>query len=360
MKRILIVLLIVGLFVGIKLIFFSGNEHVTKSGPQQGPKPRVKGIVAKGISASEIIRTSGSIRADEQVALMPETAGLVTGIFFDEGSKVNKGSLLVKINDADLQAQLKRVNAQLNLAREQAGRQKQLFDIKAISREELSISENQTAVLEADKGVVEAQIAKTEIKAPFSGRIGLRGISPGMMVSSTTIIAQLIKDDVLKVDCTIPERYALDIKTGMFINVQVAGFSEQVKAEIYAIEPGIDENTRSLILRGRFKAQDLAMKSGAFAEIEIPLNPRENSIFIPTEAVIPILKGQKVLLKKGGKVEEVKIVAGIRKEATIEVLEGVSVGDTIITTGILSLRKGMPVEVIVSSDLGNPQDKVSK
>jgi len=348
MKRIIIILLAVLMIVVVKLLFFKGNTTIQDAG-QKNAVPSVKGIIAKEISSFETIRTSGSILADEQVMLMPEITGLVTGIYFEEGTKVNKGDKLVKINDADLQAQLSRVNAQLNLAKEQEGRQIKLFDIKAVSQEELSISQNQTAIMEADKAVILAQIAKTEIKAPFSGRIGIRRISPGMMVSPTTMIAQIIKDDVLKVECAIPERYAGVIKVGMPLMLRVAGIEKQIEAEIYAMEPGIDGNTRSLILRARFNPQGKAIKPGAFAEIELPLNFRDNSIFIPTEAIIPILKGQKVFIKKGGKVEEVKIETGIRKESTIEVISGISQGDTVITTGILSLRKGSAVDVIVSN-----------
>ncbi|MDX2002023.1 MAG: efflux RND transporter periplasmic adaptor subunit [Chitinophagales bacterium] len=318
-----------------------------------GPKGKTSGpamVQAQIINTSTLqdkILTTGSILANEEVDLTSEASGKIVNIFFKEGSKVSKGTLLVKINDSDLQAQLKQLSYNIKQAEDIEYRQKQLFSKEAISREEYDRALTSLNSLRAQAEMIQSQIAKTEIRAPFSGTIGLRYVSEGAYIGPSTKVARLINTDPLKIEFTVPERYGAVVKKGSKINFFVEGMdtSQKFTAEVYAVEPSIEATTRTLRLRALYHNKSESIFPGQFARIELVLKEYANTIQVNTEALIPELGGQKVFLVKDGKAESVKVSTGIRTADKVQITAGLNKGDTLVTSGVLQLRPGTPVKV---------------
>lgn len=356
MKRILIVVAVITILILVKIFFLSGNGHPSKQvgGNVKNQPVRVTAFVVQPSRLSNVIVSSGSLLANEQVELSPETAGKLTGIFFTEGQPVSKGALLVKLNDVDLQAQLHKSQSQLKLADERAVRLEQLLTIKATSQEEYDVAKNAADVIRNDMEYIRAQIAKTEIRAPFSGVAGLRYVSEGAYVAPGTRVAVLQQIDPLKIDFSIPEKYYPFISVNDKISFSVEGTDEPLNGKIYAIDPQINLSTRSVQIRALCENKALKILPGTFARVSLPVSESSEALMIPTEAVIPILKGQKVFVSRNGKAEEVQIETGVRTDARIQVTKGLSSGDTVITTGIMSLRNGTPL--VISRVISDQQE----
>jgi membrane fusion protein, multidrug efflux system len=307
----------------------------------------VSGFVVKPEKLDNIVRTTGTVVAFEEVDLISETSGRIIKIYFTEGSHVGKGDLLIKINDEDLQAQLKKNELQIKLAEEQEGRQSQLLKINATSREEYDIVMNQLGSMKADRDIIKAAINKTEIRAPFNGVIGLKYVNEGSYVSPATRIASVQNINPVKVDFSIPEKYSGMVLKGDEVNFSSEATSQQFTGKVFAIEPKIDLSTRTLQIRAICDNKNEKILPGSFAKIELRLKETPDALMIPTQALIPVLKGQTVFISKDGLAQSVPVKTGVRTDANVQITEGISAGDTIITTGINSLKPKTPVKVIV-------------
>ncbi len=316
-------------------------------GPAGGPPMRVNGIVLQPREFANNLAVSGSIEANEQVDIRSEVNGLITGIYFQEGSQVSKGQLLIKINDRELQAQLSQALTRQKLASETEYRARMLVQKEAISKEEYDMAQAELKSLQAATQLIRAQISKTQIRAPFSGRIGLRNVSNGEYLTSATIVARLVNVNPVKVSFSIPEKYSGMIKNGSDLSFTVAGSDKKYTAKVYAIEPGIEMATRTLQLRARAANPNNELLPGSFAKIDLPLSDVNNALLIPTEAIIPVQKGKKVFIVKNGKAKEIMIETSTRTEKEVLVLTGLSAGDTVLTTGMMSLKDENPVIVKV-------------
>lgn len=323
----------------------SGEEKIT-GGAQRAASIPVKAVIVKANRLENKVLISGTIIANEEVELRPEVAGKITRIFFKEGSFVNKGVMLIKINDEELQAQLKRANYRLKLIADKETRQQTLLKREAISQEEYDVSLNEFNIIKAEIELLKAQIAKTEIKAPFSGHIGLKNVSEGSFVNSSTVIASLQEIKPVKIDFSIPERYASSVNQGDEVLFTTAGNDEQFKGKVFAVEPKIDAVTRTIKIRGIYNNSEGKIMPGAFADVELVLKQIDNALLIPTQAIIPELKGQKVFLYRAGVVAPQPVQIGIRTEKNVQIVDGLTAGDTVITTGILQIRPGMPVTLL--------------
>jgi membrane fusion protein, multidrug efflux system len=349
-KTILYIFLLLAGLILIKLLFFPGKKEKESNpagGRSKGPVP-VKAIVLKGRTFQDKLHVSGSVIANEEVELKPEISGRIEAIYFKEGTRVSKGQLLAKLNDQDLLAQLEKQESLKKLAADRAQRQKRLLEIKAISQEEFDIAGSQLAGINADIRLLKAQIAKTEIRAPFEGSIGLKYISGGSFVSPESRIALLQSLNPLKIDFSVPEKYAASIKKGDTITFTVEGSDSVYSATIYAVESRIDPSTRTLQVRALYGNKRNEVFPGAFARIEVPLRKIEHAIMIPTETIIPELKRQKVFVVKNGKAVSQHIETGNRTETSILVKKGLETGDTLIVTGIMQLKPGTPVKAVVT------------
>lgn len=303
----------------------------------------VKAVIAEPRELENKIMTTGTLLANEEVEIRAEVPGRVTGIFFQEGSFAGKGELLLQINDNELRAQLKKLELDEKLAADDVFRKEKLLELKAISQEELDIALNQLGVIRAGIELVKSQIEKTRIFAPFSGRIGLRYVSPGGFISSSDLVARLQQTDPVKVEFSIPEKYILNVSAGMDIQFTTEGTGRTFTGTVYAIESRIDPSTRSFTARAKCPNPENALTPGAFARITLILEKVPGALVLPSEAIIPDLAGKKVMLVKNGRVKTVLVETGIHTEHEVQVRSGINPMDTVLISGLLVVREGMPV-----------------
>ena len=310
----------------------------SQTGPPKRPTPRVDGFIVKTQTVSETIEVPGSLVADEATEIHPEVSGRITGLYVREGTYVGKGALLAKLYDADLQAQLRKVQVQLQIAQQTESRYDQLQKIGGISKEDYSATALQVSNLRADIDIIRTSIAKTQIRAPFSGKLGLKEVSPGAYVTPQSIIATIQKTSNLRIDFNVPEKYTTQIKKGQYINFTVEGTDRNYTAVIAATESGIEQTTRTLTIRARVQGDQTGLVPGGFAKVKISFDPNTNALMIPTQAIIPQARGKKVVLYKGGTVDFVDVTTGPRDSTNVQITSGLNQGDTIIVTGLLSVK----------------------
>lgn len=308
----------------------------------------VSGIVVNPEDFSNNLALSGSIEANEQVQITTEVPGIAEKILFTEGGKVSQGQVLVKINDIELRAQANQYQTRQKLAAENERRAKLLLEKEAISQEEYDIASADFKTAQAQTQLINAQIAKTSIRAPFSGTIGLRNISPGTYVTPQTLITTLVNSSKVKITFSVPEKYASQMKQGTKLEFTVAGDTKKYTATVYALEPAVEVATRTLRVRALADNAQGKLLPGTFADVLLPLEKTANAILVPTEAIVPVQGGKKVFVSKNGKATEVNVVTATRTDTDIVVLEGLKAGDTVITTGVLSLKPDAPVKVTVT------------
>ncbi|MFZ9386835.1 MAG: efflux RND transporter periplasmic adaptor subunit [Chitinophagaceae bacterium] len=327
-----------------------GGNKKKMAGPQPGkagktPPMRVDGYIVTPQSFQENIEVPGSVVANEVAEIHPEVSGRIVQLNVVEGKFVSKGALLAKLYDGDLRAQLYKLQVQLALAKKTEERQAQLLKIQGISQQDYDISLLQVNSLNADIGILETSIAKTVVRAPFSGKIGLQKVSPGSYVTPASVIATISQTDQLKLDFTIPEKYTGQIRIGQEISFTIAGSGNPMKARIVATESNVMETTRTLTVRASISGKDPALIPGAFAKVQLSFDPSPNTILIPTQAVLPQARGKKVILFRNGSAEFVDVVTGIRDSARVQITEGLKAGDTVVVTGLLSVRPQSPIQI---------------
>lgn len=336
------------------MIFYriSENSGKEENGKEKGgggdKKPiKVTGIVLKPQVFSDNLSLSGSIDANEQVEIRSEVSGIVESINFEEGTVVAKGQQLFKINDLELRAQLSQARTKQTLASENERRARLLLQKEAISQEEYDIASADFRSAQAQTQLIQAQIAKTSVKAPFSGKIGLRSISKGTYVTPTTVIANLVNTSQVKITFSIPEKYATQMKINTLLSFTIAGSKEQFSAKIYAIEPGIEVTTRTLKMRAIAQNPNGKLIPGTFANVALPLEKINDALLVPTEALIPVQNGKKVFVSLNGKAKEVLVETGTRTDKDVLVLTGLKPGDTVLTSGVMTLKNDAPVKVML-------------
>lgn len=352
-KSILIVLLVGSLITLVIYRVITNKNQDEKSQQKAGTAkiaPIVNGIIIQPKNFANELTLSGNIDANEQIELRSEVSGVVQGIYFKEGSVVSKGQQLLKVNDIELRAQLSQAKTMQALASENERRAKLLLEKEAISQEEYEITWAEFQSAKAQSQLIQAQITRTSIVAPFSGKIGLRSISPGTYVTPTTLIAKLVNNSQVKITFSIPERYASLMKVNSKLSFSTAGGKESYSATIYAIDPAIEQATRTLQIRAIAENSEENLIPGTFANISLPLENFDNAILIPTEAIIPIQNGKKVYVLEKGKAKEVFIETGTRTEKEILVTTGLKIGDTLITSGIMAIKPGSAVKVKITKN----------
>ena len=328
------------------LSFVGCGESKSKPVSREGASLlSVDAILLKPQLLKNQIFTTGTLLANEEVELRPEIAGRVIGVYFKEGSRITKGELMLKINDRELLAEQKGKALEEKLASDEELRKRQLFEAKVISQEEYDKSLNALKLIQAEKEVIESQLAKTEIRAPFDGVVGLRYVSEGGYVTPSMLAATMQDLDPMKVEFSVPEKYSKHLKNGLEVLVQVGDSPDIFKGTVYAVESKIDPGTRTIRTRARIPNPAQLLVPGSFAKVEITLEEILDAIVIPTSAVIPEISGEKVFLCDNGKARSVKVETGIRTEQNIQITQGLAIADTLITTGLLQLSEGKAVKV---------------
>lgn len=290
------------------------------------------------------LQVSGTVLPNETVDIKSEISGLVTKVNFKEGQFVTKGTPLLYLNDNELQAQYQRLQYTQKLFQTQESRKKQLLAREAISQEEYDIVLNQYNIALSDIKLVQAQLEKTVIRAPFGGKLGLRQVSEGAVINSANIIVSIVNIDPIKLDFSIPERYSGLVAVGAPIFFSSEADKEEVEGRVYAFEPQIDAATRTIKLRAESPNKSGKYLPGMFVKIRFVLDVKEDALLVPAEAVIPELAGYKVfIVDADGKAAQRAIVIGTRTDTQVQVISGLNEGDLVLTTGVMQVRQGMPV-----------------
>lgn len=322
----------------------SKQEKPTTTGPLAGMPMVVEGIIVKPSLLNQIIYVSGTLKPFEETTLMPEVPGRIVSINLPEGQSVKVNTLLVKLFDGDLQAQLRKSETQLKIAESTRVRQAELLKISGISQSDYDQTELQVISIKNDIELMKVSIKKTEVLAPYDGEIGLRNISIGAQVTTSTALATIREVDKLKLDFSVPEKYSNIITKGGKLKFMVQGDDAKYDAIVMASEQSIDASTRNLKVRAVVKKNSASLIPGAFANVELSLGERPQALMVPTQAIIPTERDKKLIVVKGGKAVFVSVKTGVRESANIEVAEGIAAGDTVVTTGILFLKPGAVVK----------------
>jgi len=328
--------------LAIAIVISCESKKASAPPPAAGGAPapviEVEGMVVKTSSINEIIESSGTILANESTEIRPEISGRITQLNIREGAVVPKGSLLVKIFDGDLQAQLKKLQVQLAIAEKTEERQKELLKIGGIAQQDYDLSALQVSNIKADIELTRVAIGKTEIRAPYSGRLGLKAISPGAYVSPSTLIATITQINQIKVEFSVPEKYSAQITNGLGLQFTTEGSDRPYMARVMARESSVDEQTRNLRIRALVQGSDASLVPGSFAKVKMILGENRNAIMIPSNAVIPQARNKQVVIYRNGTADMLPVSTGIRDSSNIQVLSGISAGDTLVTTGLLFVK----------------------
>jgi len=351
------IILIVIILLVVGFIFFYPRMGILTEGetakaiapPEAKSALPVEAIELKEERLETSLNITGTLIPNEIVNLRPEVTGLVEKISFQEGEFVKKGTPLLYLNDDELKAQFDRLVYTKKLYKSQESRLKQLLAKEAISQEEYDIALNQFNTNLADLRLIEAQLNKMIIRAPFDGELGFRQISEGSVIGTADLIATIVNVNPIKIEFSIPEHYSNEIKAGAVIYFRSNVSNDEAEGKVYAIEPNIDAATRTLKIRAKSANKDKKFLPGMFVRVRLVLNEVTDAILVPSESVIPELEGYKVFVTNNGIVESRKVVIGQRTDTRVQLLDGVKPGELVLTTGVLQARDGMPVEVILTN-----------
>ncbi|MDP4266642.1 MAG: efflux RND transporter periplasmic adaptor subunit [Bacteroidota bacterium] len=298
-------------------------------------------VIARNQNFPNSIEVNGTVLSEEMVELHPEVSGRLTYLNIPDGAKVKEGTILAKINDADLQAQLEQLKAQLDLALKTEQRLKKLLLVNGINQADYDAASNQVITIQASIKLINAQIDKTVIRAPFSGELGLRLVSNGSFVTPQTLIGTLQVMDKVKIDFTVPETYANLVNIGNTVYVETTESDVKELAKIIAVEPQISTVTRNLKVRARLNSG--VITPGAF--VKVMFNDEGKGIVIPSNAVIPDAYSNQVIIVKNGKAKFQNVETGIRTADVIEILKGISPGDSVVVSGVLFVRPNAKLKI---------------
>ena len=315
--------------------------------PKQNTGPQsvvVDVIIASPQTVNSAIEANGSVVANEFVELHSEVSGRLTYLYVPEGTKIQQGTVIARINDADLQAQLNKTKVLLEMATKTEDRLRKLLAINGVNQADYDVALNAINGYKADMAYTQSLINKTVVKAPFTGVIGLRQVSPGAFLTTANIIATMQQIDKIKIDFTLPEEYSSMIKKGNSVDVQTNAASQKMsKAVIVASEPQVNMATRNLKVRAIL--QDTKVNPGAYVKVFLASQKEQKSILVPTNSIIPDDKNKQLVIVKGGKASFVNVETGVRQANNIEITKGVKEGDSIVVTGLLFARPKSQLKV---------------
>ncbi len=332
--------------ISLFAIVFSAcdNADATQNDRRGGDVMEADYVVVKPTGVSSEISLSGSLMPAESAMLSAQASGKVIEIFFDEGQKVDKGQVLVRLDSREWLSQQNQLKAELATAEKDLERKQSLVDIQGVSAAAIDDAKLRVATIKASKEEIDVKLDYSTIRAPFSGTIGLRSVSVGAYLSAGAPVAQLVKLHPLKLEFSVPEKYAADIAVGQNVSFTISGNRNTFTGTVYAAEPAINESTRALRVRARVPNEKGLLIPGAFTDISISLDSIPNGLMIPTDAIVPKLNNQMVYKFENGKAKEVQVVPGIRKTSTIQIIEGLSANDTVMISGLLQVRNGMAIK----------------
>lgn len=310
-----------------------------------GGPVQAEGFIVRTTSLSENIEVPGTLLPFEVTEIRSEISGRVVNLNIPEGSNVQQGALLVKLFDGDLQAQLQKLQVQLQIAQKTAERYGELLKISGVSQQEVDLSELEVSNLKADIELVRVNIVKTEIRAPYAGRIGLKSISLGAYITPTNLITTISQTNRLKMQFSVPEKYTVDMGKGKQVDFTVAGGVKKFRATILATNSTIEENTRTLQVLTVIAGNNPLLVPGSFAKVSLRLGQNNEAIIVPTQAIIPQARSKKVVVYRNGTATFETVVTGLRDSTFVQIMEGVKPGDTIVTTALLAIQPDSKIKL---------------
>ncbi|TSJ44835.1 efflux RND transporter periplasmic adaptor subunit [Fluviicola chungangensis] len=333
----------------LSLLFFVSacGEKKEDLKTQKAPIVTVDVVVLKPGEVVRSIAIPGSIIPNEQVDIYSEVPGRIQHISFKEGQSVAKGTILVQVDSDILKAQKAQLIVEKDLAEKDETRKKSLYQAKGISLQEYEVSQSALADAKARLDLLNVQISKATIRAPFSGKIGLRHVSEGAFISSSTLITSIVQENPVKIEFSVPEKYARNVRVGQVIEFKTADDSKSYSGKVYAFEPRIDEGTRMMTVRASLPNPG-GLIAGSFVSINYDMGKEENAFMVPAESVVPVLKGQKILVVRNDLVEEIPVEIGIRTPDKVQVIGNLKEGDQVLISGLLAVKAGMPVKTKIA------------
>ena len=344
---IILIVVILGALLIVPKLISEKNKTQTPSGPNTSQQEiSADAFIIKEIDLENEVATVGTIIANEEVEIKSELTRKITGIYFKEGTFVPKGKILFKLDDSDILARLRKLDLDEELNIKQQDREKQLLDKGLLTPDEYEVRETNIEKIKADIEVLEVELSKTEIRAPFSGVAGFRNVSMGSLVNNTNILTTIQDISRVKVDFSIPEKYIAVFRPGQDITFRVEGYDEDFTGKVISYEPKLNESTRSIILRATANNKGSKLLPGSFVKVKLQLEDINNAVMIPTESVVPKLKGQSVFLYQNGLAVSKDVELGIRTEKEVQITSNLNIGDTVISTNILRLKPNSKVKLV--------------
>jgi membrane fusion protein (multidrug efflux system) len=329
------------------------KKAVVVNGTKKSGYVLAEGFVVEPRFESENVEVPGSLLPVEETQIRPEVTGRIVQLNIQEGSFVHRGSLLVKLFDKDLQAQLKKLQVQLDISTRTVERQKELLAINGISQQDYDLSALAVDNLNADIETTKISISKTEIRAPYDGKLGLRNVSLGAYVSPSDILTSIRQVNQLKLEFSIPEKYAKEIGVGYEVKFRVDGGEKDHAAKVVATEGNVDQVTRTLKIKSIVAESHRELLPGVFAKVDLQLGNVSNAMMVPTQAVIPRARDKQVILLRKDSAQFLTVETGIRDSTYVQVIKGLSPGDTIITTGLMTIRPRVKIKISKLTHYGN-------
>lgn len=333
------------------LLFFGCSQKeeaapTVESSPNQGPPAAlIDGFITSPQRLEQIINATGNLIAYESVEIRPERAGKLVSLDFRESSYVQKNTVIGQVDDSELIAQKERLAVNLELAEKEVARGRELLAIEGISQEELDRLINAVSDIKAEQNILDIQINKSKIRAPFSGVMGLRQVSQGAYVTPNDVLVDLKQISPIKLEFEVPERFLTQVREGQTLEFTIVGSDRIFTAQVYAIGTEISPLTRTFKVRASAQNPDNILKPGQFAKVSLVTGTKNDAILIPTDAVIPVLDGKQVYLVRKGRVIAQKVVTNDRSSDMVEIVEGLTIGDTVAVSGLLALSDGVAIRI---------------
>lgn len=346
-------LFLTALLCGCLLISACSSSNSERSGAPAGKSKggvsrivRVSGYIARADSTTGTYAASGELVARNEVILKTETSGRLVKLYVSDGAKVSKGAPIAKIDDSELRANLKSACATLDLQKKKEARAKALYEKDGATKEELESAENAVQLAEAEKELLEAQLSKTEVRAPFAGTLGIVGVSEGAWMTAGAEIATLVDAGNLRVEFELPQRYSNSVKVGDKVSLYDTERKASATGTVRFMDASISKTSRTRKVRAELGKNDGKFLAGTFVRVDLRFaNGTETGMPIPSEALTLDATGAYVFLAKGGSAKKVYVETGLRTPITVNVVRGISPGDTVIVSGLMSMRDGTGVEV---------------
>lgn len=332
------------------MVFLAACASNAREVKKETPKPFTAGVpvdafIVKPEFLNEELEIAGTIAPNQEVAIVSELQRKIISIHVHEGNQVRKGTLLFQLDDADLQAQLQRLRQQEKLALLNENRLKDLVDHEAAVQQDYDQAFTNLQVLRAEIRQLQVTIEKTRIRAPFNGRIGIIKAYTGALVSPNTVLTNIVDDGVVKLEFAVPEKYARFIPIGSKQSFTIESDSSRHTASVTAREAAMDKGTRTLLMRAMSQNPSGKILPGQSARVKISVGNAENALMVPTNALVPSAQGYSVFLSKEGKAAISPVEIGQRDAEQVQIIKGVSKGDTVITSNLLRLMSGAPIAV---------------